>query len=268
MSILKKENLKTKITFESLRTWNVRLAVLHAVQGVIILILSASRTYPVTLNYLGVDTLQSQAHGHTVFAAGMHQLFSVNLAYIVAMFFFVAAIAHILMATKLRDFYEKDLKKGINKIRWFEYALSAGIMLVGVGLLTGVSDFSSLLMIFVLCAAMNLLGLVMEEHNQGVKKTNWLAYVIGCIAGIVPWIVFGIYIVAAHLYGSGVPTFVYWIYVSIFLLFAGFAANTFLQYRKVGKWSNYLYGERVYMILSLVAKAFLAWQIFAGSLRP
>jgi len=42
----------------------------------------------------------------------------------------------------------------------------------------------------------------------------------------------------------------------------------FLQYKKIGKWKDYLYGEKVYIILSLVAKSALAWQVFAGTLRP
>jgi hypothetical protein len=41
-----------------------------------------------------------------------------------------------------------------------------------------------------------------------------------------------------------------------------------LQYKKVWKWKDYLFGEKVYMILSLVAKSALAWQVFAGTLRP
>jgi hypothetical protein len=40
-----------------------------------------------------------------------------------------------------------------------------------------------------------------------------------------------------------------------------------LQYRKVGKWKDYLYGERAYVILSLVSKSLLAWQVWAGTLR-
>ena len=43
---------------------------------------------------------------------------------------------------------------------------------------------------------------------------------------------------------------------------------TLLAAVKVGPWKNYLYGERVYIILSLVAKSLLAWQVFAGTLRP
>jgi hypothetical protein len=42
----------------------------------------------------------------------------------------------------------------------------------------------------------------------------------------------------------------------------------FLQYKKVGKWKDYIYGERVYIWLSLIAKSLLAWQVFAGTLQP
>jgi len=42
----------------------------------------------------------------------------------------------------------------------------------------------------------------------------------------------------------------------------------FLQYKKIGPWKNYVYGEYAYIILSLVAKSLLAWQVFAGTLRP
>jgi len=41
-----------------------------------------------------------------------------------------------------------------------------------------------------------------------------------------------------------------------------------LQYKKVGKWADYLYGERAYILLSLSAKTALAWQVFGGTLRP
>jgi len=38
--------------------------------------------------------------------------------------------------------------------------------------------------------------------------------------------------------------------------------------RKVGPCKDYLFGERVYIILILLAKTALAWQIFAGTLAP
>ena len=34
----------------------------------------------------------------------------------------------------------------------------------------------------------------------------------------------------------------------------------------VGRWTDYAYGEKTYLVLRLVAKSLLAWQIFGGSL--
>lgn len=45
-----------------------------------------------------------------------------------------------------------------------------------------------------------------------------------------------------------------------------FGLNQWLQYRGVGPWRDYAFGEKAYLVLSLAAKSALAWQIFAGSL--
>jgi heliorhodopsin len=109
----------------------------------------------------------------------------------------------------------------------------------------------------------------MEVYNQGRKQLSWLAYYIGVLAGILPWLIVGLCFYFNARFGSGhPPTFVYFIYVSIFIFFNCFAVNMILQYKRIGKWRDYLYGERVYIILSLVAKSALAWQVFAGALRP
>jgi len=191
------------------------------------------------------------------------------LAYLVAVFFFMSAIAHGLLASYLRDWYENNLTNHVNKMRWIEYSLSASTMMIGIALLSGIYDLSSLVMIFGLTAVMNLCGLVMELHNKKSKTVSWISFIVGCIAGILPWVVIGIYFWGTNVYGSGqVPSFVYWIYVSLFVFFNCFAINMYLQYKRIGKWADYLYGERVYMILSLVAKSLLAWQVFFGALRP
>ncbi|RTK94429.1 hypothetical protein EKI60_03540 [Candidatus Saccharibacteria bacterium] len=257
------------ISTSSLNTWNKRLAVLHAVQGILVLILSKGVSWPITTSFLTQDSIASKIAERPVLAPAAQVLFNVNLAHLVATFFFMSAIAHIVVATRGRKTYEADLKKGINKFRWIEYGFSASTMIVAIGVLTGVYDLSSLLMMFVLTLVMNLLGLVMELKNQTNKQVDWLPFWVGTLAGIVPWIVLAIYFIGANVYGSGgIPTFVYFIYGSLFVFFGSFAVNMYLQYKKTGKWSNYLYGERTYMVLSLVAKSALAWQVFAGALRP
>ena len=107
----------------------------------------------------------------------------------------------------------------------------------------------------------------MELYNKDPKKLDWRFFKIGTAADLVAWLVIGIYLLGAHVYGSGVPGFVYFIYASLFILFNCFALNMYLQYKRRGRWADYLYSEKVYIALSMVAKSVLAWQIFAGSLR-
>ena len=250
------------ITTNGLRKFNLIMAGLHAAQGLAIIMLSKGFSLPISGSYLQFNDVTKKLNPATA------QLFSISLPLLIAGFLFISALAHLFIATIYNKTYNNDLNKGINKARWFEYSVSASIMMIAIALLIGMYDLVSLVMVFALIAIMNLLGLVMEVHNQTTKKTNWLSYWIGCLAGIVPWLAVVFYFALSSNKGSGAPTFVYWIFVSIFVFFNCFAINMVLQYKKIGPWKNYLYGERVYIILSLVAKSLLAWQVFAGTLRP
>lgn len=260
---------KSDLTHSKLRRYNFIAALLHAIQGVIVLVLSDPQrgVQPITTNFLATDKVASDAAGHPIVTAASHHLFDLNLAYVVAAFFFISAAAHLLVATWKRKVYEADLSRGINRSRWVEYSLSASVMMVAIALLTGVFDLASLIMIFALTGIMSLLGMAMELRNQGVKNVDWSNYSIGVVAGFVPWLVLAIYVWSAHVYGNGLPGFVYWIYGSLLVLFASFAVNMYFQYKKLGHWSTYLYGERLYIVLSFIAKTALAWQVFAGTLK-
>jgi VanZ family protein len=248
---------------KGLKNFNLFMALLHFVQGVAMLFLAKNFTLPINVGFLNFDYATQKL------VSASETIYSLPLVWLIAGFLFMSAIAHLIIATVYNKTYNENLEKGINKARWIEYAFSASTMMVAISMLVGIYDLGSLIMIFALTAAMNLLGLLMEVHNQTTEKTSWLSYYIGCFAGAIPWIVVAIFFYAANKYGTGqIPTFVYWIYVSIFLFFNCFAINMVLQYKKIGAWQDYLYGERVYIILSLVAKSLLAWQVYAGTLRP
>jgi len=250
------------ITLVRLRYFNYIAALLHAVQALAIVLLSKEFNLPITGSYLNYDTAtQSLQPANT-------ELFTISLPALIVGFLVLSSVFHLIIVTVYNKRYNEDLERGINKLRWIEYSLSASVMMVAISLLVGIYDLISLVMIFALTAIMNLLGLVMEVHNQTTKKTSWLSYWIGCLAGIIPWVAVGFYFWLSADQGSAAPTFVYWIFVSIFIFFNTFAFNMVLQYKKVGVWKNYLVGERAYIILSLVAKSLLAWQVFAGTLRP
>jgi hypothetical protein len=94
----------------------------------------------------------------------------------------------------------------------------------------------ALILIFTLNATMNLFGIMMELHNQHTEKTNWTAFIYGCIAGIVPWIVIMLYFVGAVNSGDAKPPpFVYAIVPTLFVFFNIFAINMVLQYKKVAR---------------------------------
>lgn len=197
-------------------------------------------------------------------------LFTLPFGILVAMFLLISAIAHAIISIPNKTFsvYEKDLHEGINRFRWYEYAFSSSIMIVLISTLFGVKDIGSLILIFVVNALMNIFGLVMEQINVNkTENTKWAPFVWGSVAGITPWIIVLIYMLGASDL-SRTPWFVWAIVGTYFVAFNTFPINMILQYKKIGKWKNYLYGERVYIILSLVAKSILAWLVLFGAMQP
>lgn len=248
---------------QKLKTFNFAMGVFHAIQGVLMLLLSNDFTLPLTRGYLEYDPVAQRLVPTT------STVLDIKLGPMVASFLLISAVAHFLIATVLFDKYKEGLKKGINRYRWYEYSVSASLMIVLIAMLTGIYDLGTILLLFFINMMMILFGMRMEVHNQFTEKVDWSPFIYGCIAGIIPWIVIAIQFYGAAVNGSGgPPDFVYYIYVTIAILFNSFAINQVLQYKKSGKWKDYLYGERMYIILSLVAKSALAWQVFAGTLRP
>ena len=250
-------------TFLGLRRFNLIMGFLHLVQGILMIVLSNETTYPIFTNYLtfNLDT-RTLAPDPTL-------LYDLRFGPAVAVFLLLSAIAHFALATFGYGWYVKNLKKGMNPARFYEYALSSSLMIVLIGMLVGIYDLGAMIALFGVNAAMNLFGIMMELHNQRTSKTDWAAFIYGCIAGIIPWIVIMMYFLGAlSTAGAEPPGFVYAIIPTIFVFFNIFALNMFLQYKQVGPWKDYLFGERMYIVLSLLAKTALAWMIFAGTLAP
>ena len=250
-------------TYRRLRRFNAAMAVLHFLQGALMVYLSTTLEWTIT-----VTSLDFQVDAQRLEPV-LEPWATVQLSYLVAAFLFISALAHLLIATVLYDSYVEYLKRGMNPYRWYEYAVSASVMIVVIAMLAGVWDLGTLLALFSLVAVMNLMGLMMELHNQTTDETDWTAYIIGSFAGLIPWVVVAITIVSTVLGsdGGGPPDFVLAIYVSLFVFFNLFAINMVLQYRETWKWEDYLFGEKTYIVLSLVAKSLLAWQVFFGTLN-
>ena len=192
--------------------------------------------------------------------------FQFDLGIWVAIFLFFSASAHFIIAGPAYGRYVEGLKHNRNYYRWVEYAFSSSVMVVLIAALVAITDVAALIAIFGANASMILFGLLMEKYEQP-GSPDWTAFIFGCVAGIFPWLA-----IADYLWGPGasdmMPGFVYWIFVTMFVFFNSFAVNQVLQYKRVGKWKDYVFGEVAYVFLSLSAKSVLAWLVFANVLIP
>jgi hypothetical protein len=258
------KEISTEKKFKGLRSFNLVMGFMHLIQGFLMIVLSNDKTYPIFTNFLRFDL--------STFTLTPDPKLAYNLLFgpAVALFLLLSAVAHFSLATFGYKWYVANLKKGMNPARFYEYALSSSLMIVLIGMLIGLWDLGALILIFGLNATMNLFGIMMEKQNQTTTKTDWTSFTFGSIAGIIPWVVIMMYFLGAITAGGEAkpPAFVYAIIPTIFVFFNIFAVNMFLQYKKVGPWKDYLFGEKVYIILSLAAKTALAWMIFSGTLAP
>ncbi len=259
-------------TLSKLKRFNMVMGALHLIQGIIMIVLATGVIQKVSefapeikQFYIAYNT------GTQSLETVGRVLFELPFGIFVALFLLISAAAHVLISLpkKLNAVYNSDLTKGINRFRWFEYALSSSVMIVLISTLFGVYDIASLVLIFAVNASMNLFGLLMEQlnSNRGDGKVNWGPFVWGSVAGLAPWVVILIYMTGTGNYDM-VPWFVWAIVGTYFVAFNTFPINMILQYRKVGKWKDYLYGERTYIVLSLVAKSILAWLVLFGAMQP
>ncbi len=244
--------------YRSLRRYNVIAAVIHAAQAAGVLALANGFSLPVTGTYL---IGPPGSPGETV------PLFDVRVGLAVAGFLALSALFHAIVAAPgTFERYTDGLGRQINVFRWVEYSLSSSLMIVLIAMITGISDVTALLAIAGVNASMILFGWLQEKYHQP-GDGGWLPFVFGCIAGIVPWLAVLIYVIApGSTSGAEPPAFVYGIIISLFAFFNTFALNQWLQYKPVGRFRDYLVGERAYITLSLIAKSALAWQVFGGTL--
>ncbi len=247
-----------------LQRWNVALAALFGVQAAVVALLSGSvHSFQVMAGFLAQDPLQTAAQGHTVLVFAVHHLFDVNLAWLVAAFLGVAAIAHVLLATGRRPVYEAGIVRGMNPTRWREYALAGGLAAVVVAMLAGVQDAGLLAAVFGLSAAAALCFQITERSDPA----SWLSFLVGKGTGVLALLAIGYYLLAGVLYGSALPALVY---VTFGVAAAGFGALAVLVWlagHGKGKFANTLLTERVYMGLSLVGLSAVAWLAVISALK-
>ncbi len=240
-----------------LRWWNLCVGLILAAQAAVVAVLANDFSLPVVGTYMS---------GPPGTPATLTTIFDLPIGWGVFAFLAISAAALLIIASPgVFEWYTNNLLHDRNYGRWIEYSISSSIMIVLIVMLCGVSDIAALIAVFGVNASMILFGLLMEKYETP-GRPNWLSFIFGCFAGIIPWIAVVIYVASPGLDGPQPPGFVYGIIASLFVFFNIFALNMVLQYKKVGPWRDYVFGEKAYIVLSLTAKALLAWQVFLPTL--
>lgn len=260
--------VESSITDQTLRKFNIGAGILHSIQGALLLVASQTVpqikdkvTNPITTGFLFYNQTSKHLEPRT------QSVGHFEIALMAAVFLLMSAVAHAVVIIKW-DTYIADIRKGKNRFRWFEYAVSSSLMICGIAWCFGAYDLGTQILMFFCNACMNLFGRLMEDMNPpDTVKVDWSPFIYGCVAGVAPWIVVLMYFLGGGNF-SQIPGFVYAILFVYFFFFNTFPVNMALQYAKYGKWKDYRHGEKVYIVLSLVSKSMLGWLVFGAAFQP
>jgi hypothetical protein len=234
--------------------------------GIFVLI-DEEKTYPFYTNYPLASPPEDE--GRPVFGPDSKVSFNLNVGYLSGTFLLLSAVDHLAVCTVFKGYYEKGLSKNYNIFRWIEYSLSASLMRVLVGILSGLTDLHMQFLLFGLTACTMLFGLVFELENsekrlkEGVK---WYTFWLGFIPHFFSWaVVIGYFFYA--LSTGDPPAFVYAIIFIVFFLDLSFAIVLGIQWKGGCCCLPYVNGEIAFIILSFTSKNLLAWINFFGGNR-
>ncbi len=247
---------------------NYALAGFYLAQLVAIILVSRSHTLLVSTNYITRDQLLSKAYGNNVLSPASSRLFDVNLKVLIIILLGISVLVYVWLATRNRYQYERNLRRQINPVRWIQTGVSNGLILILVGLLAGITDLATLIIIFVLPIVANLLLLMKEKliKLSAVKSSLWLT--ISLSLAFIPLATITWYVISADIYGvKGIAIYIYFLLATAFLLNIATFTNQILQSKKYKAWKKFIYVEQLYIAIEVVIKTAIIWQVFAGVLH-
>lgn len=253
--------------------WNLAMGIMHLVWAIACLVIGAGSGRSAKFRIPTVTAYTDWTRGFPVPALQPRN--QIPFTALTSGFAWMSSAAHFLVLA-LFSVYVKDLRKGINRFRWFEYAASSSLMIVLIAMLFGVYEVHTLFLIGGVNACMNFFGYAHEVQNTAGKPVDWSNFIFGCFAGACPWAV--IFSFCGSPGNEGAPAFV-WVILGVYIFFFNtFPINMILQYAQIGAWyrdeaygfpgGGYYFGEKVYQVLSLVSKSLLLWLVVGGTNQP
>lgn len=198
---------------------------------------------------------------------------TVALKVILVLIFLITAGFHYYYATNgfRSGSYEKELRKGFNRYRWMEYAITSTLMIFIFAIISGVKDFDTTLSLCALNAVLMSFGYFFELTPD--RKSKMIALGIGFSILAYIWIT----IFRNFFYrieevknnaGKNLPSWLYGVLIPMFFWWLSFGLVAALKFKNMDKKDyNFRRYEFFYIILSYMSKAFMGYYLTYGLLR-
>lgn len=218
---------------------------------------------------------------------------------LIVLFFAITSGFHAYYAANVKGNYEKMIKNGNNWVRWIEYSITSTLMLYIIAILSGVKDEGVYSSIFSINIAMIYAGQLVEEYAEdeiefmGNTVPKWtVPMTLGFVLLLTE---FRVIISAFNKNISGVNSAILrfesykdsslseerekydiylkfadklkypsWLNYTVYGLFAFFSSFGFISLYGVATKQPYEKTEKMYLLLSLISKAFLGGFVAYG----
>ena len=260
--------INMNITNSLLQKMNYGAFALHLASAIGLIV-----TFSIIRKELNLDTglwtykitnISSDDRDITLEAYNYHDVHTITLESILVLIFLITACFHIYYARS--EFYNRELEKGYNRIRWLEYAITSTLMIFILSIISGVKDFDTVLSLCIINATLMSFGYYFELSNDNLSKI--LSLIIGFILLLFIWFIifrnFGYRISEVEALDREFPLWIYGVLTPMFFWWLSFGIVATLQYFKKGDFKTY---EFYYIILSYLSKAFMGYYLAYGMLR-
>ncbi len=270
---MKKNNKKSRSTdgdFSLSRLYvdrYFRAGIVLLLLTILVVIYGSKASYPLTLTHQANDILVSQDQG-SVLTTAQAYLMDIQPRYILIGLLGVSALCMFMAATTSRRGLEKATTGKVSPQRWI-YRGFTGLLLVEIlGLISGISDVSTIKLMGGLMFSWGLVGLASEQYLKVAKKPSRLLFYVG--VGVSLLAVLPIALSAFGTEQYGLERAGWHVYASYVVFLGWGVANLINQWRQInrtGDWKDYSFVNRNYYVQGFISYH-LHYQLSHRSILP
>lgn len=249
---IKSSSKKALTPLERIRSIHVSLALMYAVFAVLVGIFAKTAADAVTLGHQTRDEFAGTTN--VVLGPSSEVLYNLEPKYVLVLSLLAAAVASLLIASKLRTRYEASLATGSSAYRWVSIGVSSALLLTFLNMLGGIHDFATLKLSAALILVTTFLAWIAERENAAAGRPRWQAFTASLFTGALAWLPLAGSLIGTSLFGM--ERYGWHVYALAAVSLIGFTAFAVNQYRHIkrGRAGENLAAEEAYMRIDMLTK--------------